>query len=160
MAVTLDLSGHVVLVTGGARGVGLGITRALLGAGATVVSGLSGTYIGGIGSSAGPTEMMMAFFGGTSQDHHHYAAVFPRSNPSNLQLVDTLASTVNGQPTPIVLNFSLHHVAIDRSGRYVMLYTTSADQAALHAALVRNLYRYVKTESEGGPLQFGPGAPR
>ena len=38
MAVTIDLAGRVVLVTGGARGVGLGITRAFLGAGATVVS--------------------------------------------------------------------------------------------------------------------------
>jgi NAD(P)-dependent dehydrogenase (short-subunit alcohol dehydrogenase family) len=38
MAVTIDLSGQIVLVTGGARGVGLGITRAFLAAGATVVS--------------------------------------------------------------------------------------------------------------------------
>jgi NAD(P)-dependent dehydrogenase (short-subunit alcohol dehydrogenase family) len=36
--VTLDLSGRVVLVTGGARGVGLGITQAFLEAGATVVT--------------------------------------------------------------------------------------------------------------------------
>jgi NAD(P)-dependent dehydrogenase (short-subunit alcohol dehydrogenase family) len=35
---TLDLTGHVALVTGGARGVGAGITRRLLAAGATVVS--------------------------------------------------------------------------------------------------------------------------
>jgi len=38
VAVTVDLAEHVVLVTGGARGVGLGITHALLAAGATVVS--------------------------------------------------------------------------------------------------------------------------
>ena len=38
MAITLDLSDHVVLVTGGVRGIGAGITRAFLDAGATVVT--------------------------------------------------------------------------------------------------------------------------
>ncbi|USX54935.1 SDR family oxidoreductase [Lentzea sp. HUAS12] len=38
MLVELDLHGAVVLVTGGVRGVGLGITRAFLSAGATVVT--------------------------------------------------------------------------------------------------------------------------
>ncbi|MFC9488988.1 SDR family oxidoreductase [Streptomyces hydrogenans] len=38
MAVTIDLSGSVAVVTGGTRGVGAGITRALLEAGAEVVT--------------------------------------------------------------------------------------------------------------------------
>jgi NAD(P)-dependent dehydrogenase (short-subunit alcohol dehydrogenase family) len=38
VATELDLAGRVALVTGGVRGVGLGITRALLAAGATVVT--------------------------------------------------------------------------------------------------------------------------
>src|SRR5215207_8984505 len=38
MAVTIDLSGRVALVTGGVRGVGAGITRRLLDAGADVVT--------------------------------------------------------------------------------------------------------------------------
>lgn len=96
----------------------------------TLAPNLAGTYVGGIASSAGPTERVEAFFGGTSQDHHHYAVVFDRDNPAHRQVIDTLASTVNGVPAPITLNFSLHHVMIDRSGRFVMLYTTSADQGA------------------------------
>ena len=38
MSLAIDLSGHVALVTGGVRGVGLGITRSLLAAGARVVT--------------------------------------------------------------------------------------------------------------------------
>jgi len=96
----------------------------------TVVGGLSGTYIGSVASSGGPTERIMAFFGGASQDHHRYVVVFDKANPQNRQIVDTVGSTVNGAPTAITLNFHLHHAMIDRSGRFVMLYTTNADQAA------------------------------
>ncbi|MDQ4054117.1 MAG: SDR family oxidoreductase [Actinomycetota bacterium] len=38
MTIPIDLSGRVVLVTGGAKGIGLGISRAFLAAGATVVT--------------------------------------------------------------------------------------------------------------------------
>ena len=106
----------------------------------TLAPGLAGTYVGGVASSGGPTERLEAFFGGTSQDHHHYVVVFDRGNPLSRQVLDTLASTVNGAPTPIPLNFSLHHVMIDRSGRYVMLYTTAADQTAPRSAAQEYLW--------------------
>jgi hypothetical protein len=100
-----------------------------------VQAGLSGTFIGGLGSSAGPNERVVAFFGGTSQDKHHFVVVFDVANPSSYQVLDTLTSTLNGGPAPITLNFSLHHASIDRSGRYVILYPTGPDmQAPRYAA--------------------------
>lgn len=94
-----------------------------------VVPGLAGTYIGGLASSGGPTERLMAFFGGASQDLHHYVLVFDKADPQRRLLLDTRASTLNGAATSTVLSFSLHHAAMDRSGRYVMLYPTWADFA-------------------------------
>jgi hypothetical protein len=85
----------------------------------SINSGLSGTYIGGISSSAGTTERILAFFGGASQDQHHLVVVFDKDTPSNRQLLDTTAT----------LHFSLHHAALDRSGRYVLLYPSGTDLA-------------------------------
>jgi len=95
----------------------------------TIQTGLTGTFVGGISSSAGPTERILAFFGGTAQDKHHFVTVFDVANPASHQVLDTLTSTLNGQPAPITLNFSLHHATIDRTGRYVILYPTAADMA-------------------------------
>jgi hypothetical protein len=106
----------------------------------TVMGGLSGTYIGSVASSGGPTERIMAFFGGSSQDRHRYVVVFDKANPQNRQIIDTIASTLNGAPAPITLNFHLHHAMIDRGGRFVMLYTTSADQAAPRKAAQEYLW--------------------
>src|SRR5215831_12747329 len=96
----------------------------------TVVPGLQNTYVGGVASSAGAPERLLAFFGGASQDQHHYAVVFNHDNPQQRLLLDTSASTLNGKPLPAPLGFKLHHAAIDRSGRYVALYPTATDLAA------------------------------
>ena len=96
----------------------------------TLAPGLQGTYVGGISSSAGPTEWILAFFGGTSQDRHHYAVVFDRANPQRRHLLDTVTSTLDGRSSPTTLNFKLHHATIDRSGRFVLLYPTGVDLAA------------------------------
>jgi hypothetical protein len=100
----------------------------------SIVSGLGDTYIGGLASSGGPTERIMAFFGGTAQDRHHLVLVFDKANPANRLLLDTFANTINGAPASIPLNFSLHHAAMDRSGRYIMLYPTGVDQSGARRA--------------------------
>jgi hypothetical protein len=105
-----------------------------------VATGLGGTYIGGIGSSAGPTERIMTFFGGTSQDRHFYLLVFDAANPASRRLLNTKASTLDGRPIGFRLDFLLHAAAIDRSGRYVTLYPTSADRAAPRQAAPNYLW--------------------
>ena len=116
-----------------------------------IVPGLAGTYVGGVASSAGPVERIMAFFGGTSQDRHHYVVVFDKANPQNRLLLDTTAGTLNGAPVPIRLEFALHHVAMDRSGRYLMLYTTWADQSSTRKAA----QSYVWDTATGGFTELG-----
>ncbi|HEX6973420.1 MAG TPA: hypothetical protein VF147_03410, partial [Vicinamibacterales bacterium] len=96
----------------------------------TLAPGLAGTYVGGVNSSAGPVERLVAFFGGTGQDRHHFVVVFDKSDPSRRRVLDTTASTLDGVPLATPLNFKLHHTTIDRSGRYVILYPTSADMAS------------------------------
>lgn len=94
----------------------------------TLVPDLKGTYIGGIASSAGDTERILTFFGGIQQDYHHDVVVFDRANARNRRLLDTQTSTLDGRPLATRLDFKLHHAFIDRSGRYVLLYPTSADR--------------------------------
>ncbi|CAN5484196.1 hypothetical protein BH23ACI1_BH23ACI1_15800 [soil metagenome] len=106
----------------------------------TVAGGLAGTYVGGIGSSAGPSERLMTFFGGSSQDRHFYLLVFDPANPSSRRLLNTRTSSLDGRSTNLRLDFLLHAAAIDRSGRYVTLYPTSADRAAPRQAAPNYLW--------------------
>jgi hypothetical protein len=95
-----------------------------------LVPGLGGTYVGGLGASAGAVERIVTFFGGSSQDRHPYLVVFDRANPARRRLLNTRTSTLDGRPTRGRLDFLLHAAAIDRSGRYVTLYPAGADRGA------------------------------
>lgn len=96
----------------------------------SVVPSLSGTYVGGLAVGASQTEHMLVFFGGASQDRHFYALWFATNGSGTPKLLDTLASSLNGVPTNVLLNFRLHSASIDRSGRFVYLYPTAIDLGA------------------------------
>jgi len=90
----------------------------------SVVSGLSG-FVGGIMSGATSPETLLVFFGGAQQDAHYYALWY--SLNGTRKLLNTVASTLNGATTSVTLNFHLHATQLDKSGRFVFLYPTSAD---------------------------------
>ncbi|PYR36045.1 MAG: hypothetical protein DMF93_20620, partial [Acidobacteria bacterium] len=90
----------------------------------TVVSGLSG-YVGGFISGATSPETLLVFFGGAQQDAHYYTLWFTPSGTR--KLLNTVSSTLNGASTSVTLNFHLHATQLDKSGRFVFLYPTSAD---------------------------------
>lgn len=85
------------------------------------------TYVGGITTSQNP-ECLIAFFGGTSQDRHFYV-LWQGIAGTSRKIVNTLASTLNGKATNILLGFSLHSATVDMSGRFVLLFPTSVDLA-------------------------------
>jgi hypothetical protein len=118
----------------------------------TLAPELAGTYAGGVGVSGGAAEQIFAFFGGASQGRHFYLVVFEKDNPSNRRLVDTLASTVDGMPTNITLDFRIHAAAIDRSGRYVTIYPTATDQQPPRSAAPAYLWDIVANRFTATPL--------
>lgn len=93
----------------------------------TIVSGLSGTYVGAFMTGGTTAENMMTFFGGASQDAHYYLMWAPMGNLGGRKLINTVASTINGRSTATLLNFHIHSASIDKGGRYVFIYPTSAD---------------------------------
>ena len=117
-----------------------------------VVSGLAGTYVGGVSASAGVVERLGAFFGGTAQGLHHYAVVFDRGNPSVRRVLDTAASTLDGVPTNIRLNFRLHHMFMDKSGQFVMLYPPGMDQQPPRSASPAYLWTLATNQFTELPL--------
>ena len=93
----------------------------------SIVSGLGGTYVGGVMTGGTPSEHLLTFFGGGGQDSHYYALWAPIGNIGARKLLNTLASTINGVSTNTPLNFRLHAMQIDKSGRFVFLYPTGVD---------------------------------
>src|SRR5262249_16568602 len=89
-------------------------------------------YTGGLGSSAGSSERVMAFFGGAAQDSHYLVAVFSASNPHSVTVLNSTASTisVNNQTVAsgLGLGFHLHHAFMDKSGQYVILEPRAGDR--------------------------------
>jgi hypothetical protein len=116
------------------------------------VAGLAGTYVGGLSASAGAVERIGAFFGGGWQGQHRYVVVFERRNPAARRVVDTIASTVDGLPTNIPLNFRLHHAFIDKSGQYVMLYPPAVDQQAPRRASPTYIWTLATNQFQELPL--------
>ena len=100
----------------------------------TVAPISSSTYTGGLSSSAGPTERVMAFFGGAAQDSHFLVAVFAANNPRSVTVLNSTASTVSVNNQTVAsglgLGFRLHHAWMDKSGQYVILESTAADRPA------------------------------
>ena len=96
----------------------------------TIIGGLSGTYVGGMMTGGHTPENLIVFFGGQSQDAHYYALWAPINNIAARKVLDTVNSTINGGGTGTALNFHLHSVQIDKSGRFVFLYPTGGDLGA------------------------------
>lgn len=104
---------------------------------ATTVPNLANnTYCGGLNSSETLPERLAIFYAGGGQDAHFIAAIIEIGS-SNLIQCDTLASTItrNGGtpvPTNITLGFKLHHVEIDRTGRWATLHPSTPYLASPH----------------------------
>jgi hypothetical protein len=98
-----------------------------------VTGGLANTYVGTMMTGGVPSEKLLTLFGGSSQDLHFYALWTPLDGSAS-KLVNTVASTINGVATSTTLNFHLHAVQIDKSGRYVFLYPTGPDLSAPRSA--------------------------
>jgi hypothetical protein len=130
----------------------------------TIVSGLAGTYVGGTMTGGTTTEHLLTFFGGASQDQHYYAMWTPVANLAGRQLMNTVASTINGVATSTTLNFHLHSAQIDKSGRFVFLYPTAVDLASPRYAsqvyvwdTASNTVTAVTSGGNDGGLQMHPG---
>lgn len=92
------------------------------------------TYVRGVTVGGTSSDTVAFLFGGTSQDRDHYVAWLPASGAR--KVVDTQASTINGQPTKTPLGFLAHALGMDQAGRYVVIGPT---QGAINAGAAPNV---------------------
>lgn len=91
---------------------------------------VGGLVMGGsVQSSMSNPERIAIFYGGNQQDAHFRCMVFDADNLNNKLVLDTQARTINGVAVTMD-QFHLHAIAIDLSGRFVILYSTNADEIA------------------------------
>ncbi|GAB7028892.1 SDR family oxidoreductase [Streptomyces sp. NPDC021749] len=136
MPAITDLSGHVAVVTGGTRGVGAGITRALLAAGADVVT-----------CARRPPDQPVEAAGRTARfvpldvrDPDAVGAFFDRVRADHGRL-DTLVNNAGGTPFRLLADCDTHHAA-----RLVELNLVAPLTASLAA------YRMMRDQERGGAI--------
>ncbi|WP_282692514.1 SDR family oxidoreductase [Streptomyces sp. CC208A] len=136
MPVTIDLSGTVAVVTGGTRGVGAGIARALLAAGAEVVTcarRAPGRPVGAAGRTA-------RFLPVDLRDPEAVTAFFQRVRADHGRL-DTLVNNAGGTPFRL-----LHDGGPAAHARVVELNLTAPLTASLAA------YEVMRHQPRGGSI--------
>jgi|GEM_PF-1994040 len=79
----------------------------------------SASGYGYVPSASDDDSRLCLAFGG-AQDTYPYVAVLDR-NTGRYQVLDTVNSRLNGQPTNNPLGYGIHSAYIDRSGRYVII---------------------------------------
>lgn len=106
----------------------------------------SGSYMNSCYGSAGPTERIAVMYGDI-QELHRYMTVFDADAPTRRLTLNTRTSQikVNGMGweqllrpdgTPANINFGLHSIAIDRSGKWVHLHISGRDGGSARTAFL------------------------
>ena len=143
LAGALDFSGKVVIVTGGARGIGRGISAGFLAAGAhVVVCGRSGPAEDELPSArdAGGTVRRAVFVAADLRDADQAAAVVT-ATVDRFGRLDTLVNNAGGSP-PVD--------AAEASPRFSASIVALNLLAALHCAQAAN--RVMQTQPDGGSI--------